>query len=1846
MKQRPSVLGAGWSLTQNYIYRDVNFTPSNKTDDIFKLILNGASYNLIFDNNNLFYHTETETFSRIQNLTTSTNAKGIYWLVTLKDGTQLRFGYNSDSELTSNTGYNYSLKWSLDQIQDTHNNQIFYSYQENPYPQDNGSVYLSQITYNNDEKRNIAFGYESSIRPDRRRVYEQGNVLEESRRLNDIYLFFNSTLVRRYNFEYTSLNNESSLSSLYKIRHIGADNTSVLHNITLGYYGTTSYYANSTKYNVSEVFSNSAGVDQGLRLVDLNNDGFTDLLKGKAGTKKAWLNNRTNWNESNNLAPPEDFIDGSNNDKGLRIADLNNDGFADLIQARNGVKNAWLNNISGWKQDSLTWNSPIDFIRFDGEIYIDEGVQLIDFNGDGKTDILQSKDSGTSGKKAYLNTGSGWKDVSSQVDIPTYFVKSDGNDFGSRLVDINGDGLIDIIQSYNFGTETKNAWLNNGSGWISSSIWIAPVIFTSTSKADNGIRFIDLNGDGLTDMLQDYKNGSATEREAFINNGNGWSNSTSWNSPEPFTLNGKNIGRRVGDVNGDGFGDIIIGYNDGADHKHTAVRNSTIPYLLKNITNEFGGLTYLNYDQSTSYNNTGDDGIFDIGFNVWVVKAYFQNNSLYNDFNIFSNTSYNYFGGKYDFNDSEFRGFNIVNETLNDKSVISHYFLQNKQLKGKEYKTEAYDSNSNIYSRIENNFNFTMRNNGIFVNNLLFSTSYTFDGDSLNPKITNISYQYDNYFNLINKINFGDVSLNGDEKYENYSYAYNQSSWILDKVSWYLLFDSNYNKIRETKYFYDNHQYGDPPSKGELTKIENYLDTGGGNPTAQYRYDDFGNLIEQADALGRVTRYDYGLQDSTSTYPERIVNALGHSTTYTYDVGTGNILTETKNGITKTNTYDTFGRVSKEVLPYDSSDFPTKYYTYNFDGIAPEIITVKQRTTSNNTLDTIYFYDGFGNLVQIKSPADYGQQVVKNLFYDGLFRVSSEQNPFFYNYSSNLTIISNDTLPANKTFYSYDAVGRIIKVINPDGTIKNTTYNKWEINDYDENRNYHTYQLDSYGRIISVAEHNTDFYLGDNLTYNTTYSYDGADELTGIQDTYGNTINFTIDSLGRKTKLNHPDLGIWNYEYDFANNLVKRSNSKGDVVLTSYDSLNRILQKNTTNETITFSYDKQFQGTLSNVSYESSIANFNNHTFAYFYDDKLRIIKETVYEGSDVDVTGNTYDSMDRIIESLQPNNLELDNYYNVQNKIDKIKGYINQTKYNPTGNPLNRTYFNGKVIQFDYQTNNLRLRQIKTDTIQQLNYSYDNTGNVLAINDSINNRSYKMGYDNLNRLTNVSINDFNWVYSYDAIGNILKIVRNYSQTTSFKYYDSPVHSPQRVITAQTGVDILRQSDLNSSSKAKVVEFYLINEKNSSIFNVNWSAEFGDNNLINSTVPFNLSLKENILVIIENNYTKGGDYIINLTGRSNSSSSDYERINLIFGAIANNLDVLKKNASNVITEFNAKNSLSEQSVNWTWNCSNGVSSSVPFNMSANEDLMVVMEHNYSLSQPNLSCSVYSADGNQSKFSTIIFDGIKIEGYNSTKTDSDTVLTKFNIKNYFSTQTVYWNISADNLFYNGSVALDQLQSYTVSQELNFSWGGKKQIFVSIGAGNFMDSYTEYYSVKWLDLNQFYSTIKNATTRIFDFLITNKNSINTNASFNLSNPVLNYSAGLANNESLIVVIEQDYSQGDKTVNIKIFNQTLQEDNLIEIFKIRQISIESLQTLYESDKTSIVSSVIKNNINPLNVSWRLNNTEQLINSTQGIYLNTSEQAIIVIENNFSSSGVYPLTFFINNSIYNDNQTGVAVT
>ena len=275
-----------------------------------------------------------------------------------------------------------------------------------------------------------------------------------------------------------------------------------------------------------------------------------------------------------------------------------------------------------------------------------------------------------------------------------------------------------------------------------------------------------------------------------------------------------------------------------------------------------------------------------------------------------------------------------------------------------------------------------------------------------------------------------------------------------------------------------------------------------------------------------------------------MVNALGHVSTATYDAGTGNKLTETKNDITTTFVYDVFGRVSKEIMPLDTVWQPTKSYNYSFDGIAPEQVVVKLKTTANNT-DTIrYYYDGFGQLIQLKKDIENNQQVVQNFVYDSQGRVISVQNPYFTNHSHALTAVSSNTA----TNYSYDALDRVISVRNADGTFKNITFDRRNITDVNENEVKHVYQLDGYDRIVRVFEFNNDTITGANETYTTAYSYDGNDNLVQIIDTEGNVFSFTYDSLSRKIAMDDSDLGHWVYRYDGNGNLVLQAGSNGALI--------------------------------------------------------------------------------------------------------------------------------------------------------------------------------------------------------------------------------------------------------------------------------------------------------------------------------------------------------------------------------------------------------------------------------------------------------------------------------------------------------------------------------------------------------------------------------------------------------------------------------------------------------------------------------------------------------------------------
>ncbi|MCL2549568.1 MAG: FG-GAP-like repeat-containing protein, partial [Methanimicrococcus sp.] len=432
-------LGDGWSLNEYYILRDINYTPNNTSDDRFKLIFDGQSHKLIYSETDGFYHTEIETYMKIQKEAGGSNQKGEYWTVTTKDGTLYRFGYTSDSELLNSvSGRDYVTKWKLDQIEDVNGNLIVYNYVKNPVAGEIGTSYLSNISYNNGF--NI-IEFERMNKPVTFKGYRDGSQVSEKCLLSAVSIKAEEQLVYKYKIQYASKNHVL----LDSISLIGADDTSLP--ATIFSYGEIDDFVFDSSWEFPTYIVDTTR-DLGVRFVDVNGDGLTDIVQSfDRGTTP--------------ILPP-----GSS------------------------VSNVWINTGSGFVLDSSR-SIPLRIIMDEH----DTGARFVDINGDGLTDIVLAF---TSSTYVWINTGSDFV-LDSTWSIPIKYTW----DKYIHFADINNDGLPDIVQ-FNPLTSASNVWINTGSGFVLDSSWSTPNL---SGPETNGIIFTDINGDGYPDIIANTSSG-------------------------------------------------------------------------------------------------------------------------------------------------------------------------------------------------------------------------------------------------------------------------------------------------------------------------------------------------------------------------------------------------------------------------------------------------------------------------------------------------------------------------------------------------------------------------------------------------------------------------------------------------------------------------------------------------------------------------------------------------------------------------------------------------------------------------------------------------------------------------------------------------------------------------------------------------------------------------------------------------------------------------------------------------------------------------------------------------------------------------------------------------------------------------------------------------------------------------------------------------------------------------------------------------------------------------------------------------------------------------------------------
>ena len=1257
--------------------------------------------------------------------------------------------------LNSNSQQTNSLgtfAWYLNKVVDLKGNTL-----EIEYTLDQGQIYPARIKYTlNGESYAYTAEFILEARSDITTTLRSGAAITTAKRLKEILVKYNNTLTRKYALTY-SLSSSSSRSLLTTITQYGKDGITCLPPIQFSYLEKRANFETTTTWPGVVSYPPNNACNSSIRV--LHPEGFY-------------------------------YID---------TLDLNGDGLPDRVRnSTTGTYDHWevqINNGSGFNPVS-TWpgvissppnnnaNSSIRVVHPEGFTYID----ILDINGDGLPDRVKNSTNGTNDHwEVQLNNGHGFEPVTTWTGV---YTKPNNNYCNSSIRVLHPEGFyyIDVL---------------------------------------------DLNGDGLADRLMNPWNGNFNHWDIQINKGQGFGSIVTWSGvyarnnnyaegairvihPEGFTY------IDTFDLNGDGLPDRVRNSSTSQnDHWEVQINSDYIPDLLVGVDNGLGGSTTIAYNPSTKYQNNGSDDKPDLPFPVPVVSSITSSDGRGSSYT----TNYNYKDGLYSWTEREFRGFGYVKTTDPEGNFSESYFKQDDIFKGRAYKQETKNSEGTLYSRSENTWASMQVYPGVNFAYLAQTDNYIYEGQPT-PKHTRVSFTYDLYGNPATVVSQGDVEVTGDEKTQVTEYTYNTANWILATPKHTRLLDPDQNTVSEKWLYYDNHlSINDPPTQGFLTKEEvlvfNPLNQQSYRAATRYTYDTYGNPLTVTDPLNHTTTVTY--EPETHTYPKFITNSLNQTLTQTYDLSTGQILTSTDpNNQTTINVYDVLGRLIKVLGPQDTQEYPGAIYEYD---LTTRPIKVTKRVKANytqpiNYLTSYEFYDGLGRLIEAKSPAedesDSGEhrQIISGIVkYDSRGQTKEKYLPYFVEESA-LFVEPAYTTP-HFTF-SYDALGRLLQITNPDSTTSSVSYSIWSSTSTDENGHTKSQYLDAYGRTIKIEEHQG------TEVYTTTYEYDTLGSLTKTTDNQGNSTLIWHDSLGRKLKMSDPDMGLWLYEYDAAGNLTKQTDAKGQILNFTYDSLNRLISKQGLSPPklsgtlykgtvpdgsqglspkgtdpklaqgtvaiilATYQYDDLTKpnciGRLSKVTDLSGSTDF-------YYDTLGREIKSIkTISGSGSYTVQREYDALDRLTKLTYPDNSIVQYTYNPQG-IETVQGlfpqsqglspsnlsgtlykgtvpellqtYVANINYSPTNQITKIQYGNSTETNYSYNPNTLRLTNISTVSprgrIQDLSYHFDNVGNIVHISDYVNTNSQSFLYDDLNRLTQAQGDYGSFTYAYDSIGNMLE---------------------------------------------------------------------------------------------------------------------------------------------------------------------------------------------------------------------------------------------------------------------------------------------------------------------------------------------------------------------------------------------------------------------------------------------------------------------------------------------------------
>ena len=252
----------------------------------------------------------------------------------------------------------------------------------------------------------------------------------------------------------------------------------------------------------------------------------------------------------------------------------------------------------------------------------------------------------------------------------------------------------------------------------------------------------------------------------------------------------------------------------------------------------------------------------------------------------------------------------------------------------------------------------------------------------------------------------------------------------------------------------------------------------------------------------------------------------------------------------------------------------------------------------------------------------------------------------------------------------------------------------------------------------------------------TSFEYDGIQRLVRVTDTEGNVTTSTYDMGDRRTEVNHPASGITSFTYDALGNVLTKQTAnlakEGKFITYDYDyqRLTGINYPDHPENNVKYYYGGR--NASQNRIGRLMLREDGTGAIEYFYGKMGEVTKTrrtmiVPNQAIATYVTQWTYDSHNRLLEMIYPDEEKITYSYSLGGQLEKVHGYksygydyVSKIGYDKFEQRTYLKYCNGAETFYTYDPQRRRLQNLTVNsggnTIMDNAYTYDAVSNVLSV--------------------------------------------------------------------------------------------------------------------------------------------------------------------------------------------------------------------------------------------------------------------------------------------------------------------------------------------------------------------------------------------------------------------------------------------------------------------------------------------------------------------------------------------------